>query len=615
MKQLIITTVIFLGLAAYAHANLLKNSQFDQGLSYWVESGGDFSGSVEKESAENFLRILSERERVWNSYSQDLTLPSYDGIFLFSAELRSAVFTGGLGPYLALEYLDEKGQRIAVDQAEFIEADGEWHETKLYVQIPEKTSVVRFSMLLNGSGKADFRNPVLAQMDSTENRLEAPAAPIAIKVSGQPNPIPFVGFGAQDNGWAYASGNLAFGWTDRELVQREERIRFLSPSFVRTFVWIGEWLPENFFRREFTDQDYLWDSDLMQGKYRALQLYKDMGVPVNITGVEWEMERFGSLWENKEKTLQAYADLMEHLIKTKGFTNIQYFTLSNEPNTAFIREQGGTFELYSWFSIELDKEFRKRGLDVEIVASDDAEGFDWFTFSVKDEASYAVSGIVATHHYLKFPEWNKHEQTQFLQSRTALLDSLPERKPLLVTEFGFHTTGWSNMDNPYMREYPYAIHLADYAIEGFNLGVSGFCVWTIHEAYYPPYGRADDKVHTGNRIMGYGLWNYYDDELRPGYYATALFARHTEEGQPIYATTSSHETIVRATVIGDNLFFVNKAVNEATIQIQGRLTGSGYGFTQGTVDQQQLMDGDVLKKDRSANFVLPPRSFGRIALQ
>ena len=613
MKHVVATLLMVSAFACYGGENLLKNPGFRSDLAHWQKSG-KFTASVKKEEGAKILHVVCDGPVGWPGFSQVLDLPSHDGLYKFSADLRSTGFSDGNGPYLALEFKDAAGKRISVAQSEFIPADGEWHAGALYLQIPKGTAEVKFAMLLHGLGSADFRNPSFVKMDSDEKRLTAPSSAIEIRISDEPKAMPFFGFGAEDNGFAYTKGNRAYGWTEREFALREERIRFLKPSFVRTFVWIGEWMPDGYIVGGDPAALPRWDSDLMQSKYEALALYKELDVPVNITCVEWEMHRFGSLWENREKTLEAYAMLMEHLIKTKGFTNIRYFTLTNEPNTSFASRDGGSFELYGWFCKNLRREFKKRGLDVELVASDDAESFGWFSEFVEDKEVYDTCGLFATHQYLKYPEWNTHIQTEFLKSRTELLDSMPNRKPLVVAEFGFHTEGWSNMDNPYMKEYAYAVQLADYAIEGFNLGVSGYCVWTMHEVYHPPYGRSGN-VHHRNSVMEYGLWNYDDDTLRPVYYATSLFTRNTAKGRPIYPCVSSDETIVRATVVGDELFFVNKAVNAAKVKIKGRRSGDGFVFTQDTVDAQQLTDGDRLKKDSSSTFVLPPKSFGRISLK
>lgn len=612
MKRIIIAILMLSALACYGGENRLKNPGFEQGMAHWQKSGA-FAASITKEEGATILHYECDGPVGWPGYSQVLDLPSFDGLYKFSADLWSSGYTDGNGPYLALEFKDADGKRISVAQSEFIPADGEWHTGALYLQIPKGTAEVKFAMLLHGLGSADFRNPSFVKMASDTKRLTASSSAIEITVSAEPQQLPFFGFGAEDNGWAYTKGNRSHGWGERELDLREERIRFLKPSFVRTFVWIGDWMPDGYLKDE-TPKPLRWENDLMQSKYEALSLYQELGVPVNITGVEWEMHRFGSLWEHREKTLEAYATLMEHLIKTKGFTNIKYFTLTNEPNTSFASRDGGSFELYGWFCKNLRREFARRRLDVELVASDDAENFGWFSRFVEDREVYDACGMFATHQYLKYPEWNTHIQTEFLKSRTELLDSVPNRKPLVVAEFGFHTEGWSNVDNPYMKEHAYAVQLADYAIEGFNLGVSGYCVWTMHEGYLPPYGKSDESVHHHNRLMQYGLWNYHDDTIRSVYYATSLFTRNTAKGRAIYPCVSSDETIVRATVVGDELFFVNKAVNAAKIKITGRRVGDGNVFTQATVDAQQLTDGDLLKKDKSSMFVLPPKSFGRIPL-
>jgi hypothetical protein len=613
MKRTVFGLLLLSVLSGFGGENLIRNSDFEQGPAFWHKDGRALTVSLKREGGATFLRFEYDGEVGWPRYYQTLTLPSYEGLFQMSAQIRSGGIRDGVGPYVALNFINADGKRISNVETLLHETGGEWQTVSACFKIPKETVRLVFSMILHGRGVADFRAPVLRTLDPAENRTVAPSSAIAIDIAEKPMSVSFLGFGAEDDGWAYTKGNLSHGWGEKELVLRERRIRFLKPSFVRTFIWTGDWVPDGYFKPDTGAQPFRWDSDSMQSKYRTLALYKELGTPVNITCVEWEAEQFGSPWSSKEKTLAAYVTLVEHLVRTKGFENIRYFTLSNEPNNSFMHE-GGNFEMYAWFCRNLRREFSKRGLDVEVVAGDDAESLRWFRQCAENRDVYDSCGIFASHQYLKFPRWNAHEQTAFLKSRTDLLDAMPQRKPLLITEFGFHEEEWSNMRNPYMKEFGYAIQLVDYALEGFNLGVSGFNIWTMHEMYYPPYFVTDRPVHHGNHVMEYGLWNYHDDRLRPVYYATSLFTRNTQKGEPVYSCVSADETIVRATVVGDELFFVNKAVNDAIIKINGRETADGKVFTQATVDAQQLSDGDSLKVVDDSTFVLPPGSFGRIPL-
>jgi hypothetical protein len=601
------------GLQVFAGSNLLSNADFAQGAAHWRPANTDspyFEGGVADLEGGPALHLIyrSPGEVTFSKFEQTLPLENPDGIYELSADIKCMSSDGGVGPYIAVNYLNKAGKRLAFGNAPYLEPDGEWHAASVRLQPPAGTVRVDICLILHGHGEAFFRNAIWRELSLNEQVQDG--TEVTLSVAPAAHELPLFGVGAEDDGWAHTKGNRSHGWTDEDLAVCEQQIRWLEPDFLRMFIWIGEWMPFGYFSDPAKkDAPFNWDTDLLQSKYKMLSLYKELGTEIEITCVEWNIERFGHMWGQPQRTLEAYADLMEHLIKEKGFDNIRYFTLSNEPNISFAA-QGGSFELYVWFCKNLQKEFDARGLNLSVVGGDDGNNFAWFKRCVTNPELFESAAVFASHQYPRFPKWNPQHKTDFFRERTELMDSMPVRKPMIMAEFGFAGRDVSSINNPYMKEYDYAIQLMDYMLEGFEFGVSGFNVWTMYEMYYAPY--TGNKVH-GNKLMTYGLWDYEGNRLRPAFYATALLTRNTEPGEPVINCISSDPALVRSVVIGDKLFFVNKSIRPVEASVEGAELSTGGYFDRAVTDSRILREGAALEM-KAGKAVLPPESFGYIQL-
>ncbi|MGO4273113.1 hypothetical protein AB4Z22_25290 [Paenibacillus sp. TAF58] len=68
----------------------------------------------------------------------------------------------GVGAYLAIEYYNANGTRIAFDQSGPIQGNQGWTNRRAIGVIPQGTASVKLNFLLNGKGKAYFDNASLA---------------------------------------------------------------------------------------------------------------------------------------------------------------------------------------------------------------------------------------------------------------------------------------------------------------------------------------------------------------------------------------------------------------------------------------------------------------------
>jgi len=504
-------------------------------------------------------------------------------IFGAGVQARGEDTGGGYGVYMTLEFLDAAGQRLVYFQSDPAAAD--WSDLHVLALAPPEAVRGQICLLLNGHGTATFAAPELRRLARVP---EAEAAEtVQLHITDKPATETFLGFGFEDDGWFYNEDNAEA--VDAEAVARHEaRIDFMQPDLVRMFFWYQDWNPSGDW------ETFTWDSPNMRSRYRALDQYQRLGAAVNVTGVEWSMR---TPFAEPTAMARALGALLEHLVKDLGYTCIRYWTLSNEPNVSFYR-RGADFDTYREIHRLVRAEITRRGLDIQIVGSDDTSGLTWFRECVTDPGYWEVADVFASHQYLRrearpLAPW-------FFQERLALLAG---RKPFIVAEFGFQDERSGTLENPLMREYPYALWTTAYVIEGLNQGVSGFIIWCLNEVYYP-FGW----------FMNYGLWDYAPEwRLRPIFHAWANLTRLTAHGDAVWRTEASHPQQVLGATVGDVLFWVNQGTQAATVEVSGRMLKEVRGFTEATLPEAPG-PGEALRVE-GGRFQAPAESFGYARLE
>lgn len=397
----------------------------------------------------------------------------------------------------------------------------------------------------------------------------------------------FIGFGVEDDGWFYAPENLAHGITQEDVALREGRMGWMRPQWVRMFFWHQDWCPSGDW------ETFTFDSPNMESHYRTLDLYQRLGARVNVTGVEWGMP---DAYGQPERAARGIGALLEHLTRAKRYTCVRDWTLTNEPNGAFV-ELGYTFERFVEIHRLVKEEFARRGLAVNIVGSDDTDGFEWFARCVKDDAYFAAADLFSSHRYLRHTERSK--ATQFFEDRLGLLAARSPRKPFVVGEFGFQDERSGTFANPLMETYPYALWTAAFVIEGLNRGVAGFSIWCLHEVQYP-----------GQQMMHYGLWNFKDRgwKPRPVYHAWASFCRMTQAGAKVRQCVSSSPGQVAGAAVGDTLLWVNQGDEPAPVRLSGFEAKEVRAMTEPTLKGDR--ECGVVEEVKGGRFLAPAQSFG-----
>lgn len=491
----------------------------------------------------------------------------------------------GNGGYAAVEFYDDAGNRISFGQSDAATPENQWVPIRVRATAPPGSVTSQFCLLLNGTGDALFSN-------ASVRLSQAPApgpltGPVTITVKPERACDSFKGFGAEDDGWFYNDNNREHGVDEADIALREERIRWMDPDWQRMFFWYKDWNPSGDW------ETFDFDTPNMRSHYRTLDLYQQMGATVNVVGVEWGVKHpYGDV----EKAARGIVALLEHLVKAKGYTCVQEWTLTNEPNGSFIRT-GSTFEDYVRLHVLVKEELVRRELPIRILGSDDTNGLAWFTACVNNGDYFGAADCFVSHRYIPFGD--RDQMAYFVEDRMALLEAKTPRKPFAVAEFGFQDGRSGTLENPLMEEYRYAVWTQAFVLEALNRGVAGFCVWCLHETYYP-----------SNGFMNYGLWNYKDRgwQVRPVYHAWAAFCRLTEPGDPVYRCESSVPAHVLAARIGDVLFWVNRGDEPAEVHVRDMTLSTARIMTEATLqgDRECGTEGPL----QEGAFTAPPQSFG-----
>lgn len=348
----------------------------------------------------------------------------------------------------------------------------------------------------------------------------------------------FVGFGAEWDPYTSSSSSAV-----TRLVK--DRIRFMQLPFVRVRMF-ASWYSD-------VDNDYEFSSAEMQPLYHILDAAEANGTDVVLT--EWGPSDWSKdPWPIEDpRYAMAIADGLDYLINTRGYANIRYIVISNEPDLF----QPGYSE-WSTGIVNLHRELQARDLlgSVRVMGPDMCCTDGWWEPSLAD-----LNDQIAAwdrHHYPDPLDVSSGRTEGFMRSVWDLVRSFdPDwtSKPFVLGEAGFQT--WSQSTPGY------ATDMVDYAIQATRAGTSMMSAWMLDDESYPL--GLDTKIPKwfgmwSNRASGSALkpwfytWSLLSKLVRPGstlYLATqptdirALAARHPSTGTWTFVLANREPTLAR----------------------------------------------------------------------
>ena len=566
--------------------NLLVNPGFEGDLDGWAmqTSGARIEIKANSEivhSGEKSL-LMSVDSYVNGTYpSIYQSFPVNPGdIIRCGAWVRTYGCSGGVGPYLAISYLDAGGNRISFDQSAWIMngAVSEWVLLKAAGAAPDECVRISFQILFHGEGYAAYDDAFL----TIESVPVFSEAEVPLVMRSESSVGKFLGFGAQGDLFLTTFTAMNYGIGSEDIERLSEYIGEMRLQCARLFFSYKWWEYDKGVRI-----DPKRNADLKNFLDLVL-LYKEHDVEINLC--PWGHTYAYSPWQlNPDNdrappddaivpTAQSLAALLKYLIIDLGCDNVKYVTLANEPDNDFVNYP---FDAYRYKkSIKaLDWALREEGIRdrLGIIGSDDCSpplyaANVWFRRIVTEDVipyfDY-VGSHTYTHWFPTIPIL-----TEWIRDRQSILrDVSPVREiPLMITEFG---NGGEDTQHPPNETYDYGLFINAFAIEAVNSGVVQLCHWSLADACY------DENTFSSWGMIRFKTENW---SARPSWYSYSLLTRHTAVGDAAYAFDAPEGCNISATLFASesgeiSVSLVNKGADVKTVVLA----------TQGLTDRELLL--------------------------
>lgn len=291
------------------------------------------------------------------------------------------------------------------------------------------------------------------------------------------------------------------------------RIDYMRPAWIRSMINIAWFCPSG------TVGTYAFNSPEMQAWYPILDYAKAHDIPTMIG--TWDDVPWGFY---SEGYATAITDLLQYLVKERGYTNIHYLSGLNEPDSKL-----PDFETWRAGARNIVATLTRRGMSsqVSLVGPDTSRTNGWITQNDLPWNNSSFLGAYEWHHYERTccNIQNGLVESYFRPILERLTGSeLHGSKPVLLGEMGWGYQSGPG-DNQYrVKTYQYGVEMADFAMQIARAGFSGGAAWDL-----------DDAMH--NKV--WGMWNIVDEpEPRPWFYAWALLSRYLPPGATLYSPTS-----------------------------------------------------------------------------
>ena len=329
-----------------------------------------------------------------------------------------------------------------------------------------------------------------------------------------------------------ASGKDLDYWDSAHWLLTTGRMNYIRPSIVRLNVY-REW-----FDSSGVVGDYNWDSPRILSLCRLLDWYRANEIPV-MTGL-WHSNKAGeddpsfyiSTGPGSFQALQA--DLFNYLYQVKGYTNIRWYTPTNEPLGAGISFSQWSAMMHNTYLAFMDGNF-----PLSTLCGPDSWG-DWNGMAASENAG-DLHGY-DHHYYAAYDEITSGSLEINLKAAVSAIQSADSsNKPVFVSECGFLHDASDPIDYWYLQNpvpvinpgtFLYGLLAFDYGIQLARSGNSGAMAWALDG-----FDCRKDP----------GMWNISGMNngtvLRPWFYTWSLLCRYFPAGGTIYPVKSYHDQV------------------------------------------------------------------------
>ena len=276
-----------------------------------------------------------------------------------------------------------------------------------------------------------------------------------------------------------------------------------------------------------------------------------------ITDPEEKLQKIGMIKNSvaDPRWAKMNADLMEYLIKIKGYSCIRWFVNTNEPNV--IGKVGSSKNAYSSFQKwatgmrNVRKAFDEIGLnDLELIGGDATRYIEtekeWMSRTAKNLSD--ILDNYGVHIYAKFNELSQGTFRNYVEDLIDLLhdkdDAAGKTKNLYIWESGLLWGKDSTTDcNAYIMDYAYGLCMADYTVQAIQGGVNGIVYWDLDDAMHYMY------TEEGPTAKEWGMFSTLStapsdmQEYRPWYHSSVLLTNLLRPGNTIYGKSTGYSGV------------------------------------------------------------------------
>ena len=315
-----------------------------------------------------------------------------------------------------------------------------------------------------------------------------------------------------------------------------KRWRELNPSFARV------------------NDSPAWDEKEMDETFRYLDMMKNTNTEIYLTsfGVQ-------SIYDYKSEAdyVKKEVDNIEYLKKKKGFENIKYYCMTNELSLDFWASMVKNNELDKFKSIHqlFYEEFKRRGLDVKLLATDASPFEYWPTIEWAANNMDDITGVYGGHHYINSYDLDDLTFYGFFLNKMKWGADLAKsrNKKFIMGEFG-PKQGSFFIDSVYYDGMIYnntplepyvGIQLSEAILAQINGGIYASCYWTFCDIPGIPPNK-----EFGYRVNKWGVFKWYFDDYttKPNYYAVGLLTKFFRGPSEVYQVNTS-DTLLRVAAI------------------------------------------------------------------
>jgi hypothetical protein len=249
----------------------------------------------------------------------------------------------------------------------------------------------------------------------------------------------------------------------------------------------AKWLGLNFIRVELSQHMYEpernkfdWNNEEMKALFKILNWCEKNGADVFLqqmwSHVEWNafpgVHPLISAPYSLDDFALGIATLLKYLTKTKKYTCIKYFCITNEP-------PGGTWGYWwcygsgsgsvtpAWKKVR--KTLDAYGINIPL------SGPDWTSLPPFNKKKINFDKYIGAYDIHSYSGIDRNGEKIL---RDWVKWAAKKRKPFFITEFGNMNLGWGN-SNPGPKSFAAALSNASDVIRGINLGIDAFNRWSF----------------------------------------------------------------------------------------------------------------------------------------